>query len=809
MAEFLHIGKEAPRPDAPDKAAGRAHYIHDLERPGMLFGKVKFSEHAHARIKNIDTSKAERLPGVRAVLTAQNTPEVRFGFMRDNLALKKDKVRQFRDEVAAVAALDPDIAAEAAELIEVEYEVLPGVFDPHEALAEDAPLVHDVDPRGRPITSNRMGLTFRHESGDLAAGQREAEFVARGRYSTPLIQQSCMGTAGCIAEFDLNNNLTIWTKTQIPFLAQKDFNNALAAMGLRGKNSRVVVPALGGGFGTGLDTHAYEYISILLAHATGRPVKIVYDREEEFACLSPRQSSETQVCQGCDAEGRLVFRRVEVLQDNGAYTSWGATFPTVMMLPATSLYRVPNVYFDATLVYTNNTYCQAMRGYGNPEVTWGIECNLDELAEQAGIDPFELRMKNRNQPGETTPMGLKVSSCGLERCLTGTAERLGWQDRRAKGKAKKRGVGMASLFHVGGAARIYRSDGSGIILKLDDFGNVNVYYGGVEMGQGLHSVLALATAEALGVRPEQVHVNQTDTSTCPWDVGTHASRGAFMACNAAIRAADKARDRIFEAAVTLYPKEAKKALKKLLKKNPDYAAPEGFDVDQAAASPDAFELRDSVLYLKDAPDEPWLKVSLGGLLRAMHFRSQGNMLTVEAFYDPPNELPDWGKGKGNMSATYVYGTQGAEVEVDTETGEVKILKMVAVHDVGRVLNPKALRGQIYGALAQGIGYAMYEQVLTHEGRVLNPGFRDYKIPTACEMDFPVELEFVETEDGFGPFGAKGVGESGLVPTAPAIANAIYDAVGVWVRDLPMTPEKVLAALQEREQNKEQRIKNRE
>ena len=809
MAEFLHIGKEAPRPDAPDKAAGRAHYIHDLERPGMLFGKVKFSEHAHARIKNIDTSKAERLPGVRAVLTAQNTPEVRFGFMRDNLALKKDKGRQFRDEVAAVAAIDPDIAAEAAELIEVEYEVLPGVFDPHEALAEDAPLVHDVDPRGRPITSNRMGLTFRHESGDLAAGQREAEFVARGRYSTPLIQQSSLRTAGCIAEFDLNNNLTIWTKTQIPFLAQKDFNNALAAMGLRGKNSRVVVPALGGGFGTGLDTHAYEYISILLAHATGRPVKIVYDREEEFACLSPRQSSETQVCQGCDAEGRLVFRRVEVLQDNGAYTSWGATFPTVMMLPATSLYRVPNVYFDATLVYTNNTYCQAMRGYGNPEVTWGIECNLDELAEQAGIDPFELRMKNRNQPGETTPMGLKVSSCGLERCLTGTAERLGWQDRRAKGKAKKRGVGMASLFHVGGAARIYRSDGSGIILKLDDFGNVNVYYGGVEMGQGLHSVLALATAEALGVRPEQVHVNQTDTSTCPWDVGTHASRGAFMACNAAIRAADKARDRIFEAAVTLYPKEAKKALKKLLKKNPDYAAPEGFDVDQAAASPDAFELRDSVLYLKDAPDEPWLKVSLGGLLRAMHFRSQGNMLTVEAFYDPPNELPDWGKGKGNMSATYVYGTQGAEVEVDTETGEVKILKMVAVHDVGRVLNPKALRGQIYGALAQGIGYAMYEQVLTHEGRVLNPGFRDYKIPTACEMDFPVELEFVETEDGFGPFGAKGVGESGLVPTAPAIANAIYDAVGVGVRDLPMTPEKVLAALQEREQNKEQRIKNRE
>ena len=802
MAEFLHIGKESTRPDAPDKAAGRANYIHDLSRPGMLFGKVKFSEQAHARILRIDTSRAERLPGVRAVLTADNTPEVRFGFMRDNLALKKHKVRQFRDEVAAVAAIDPEIAAEAVELIDVEYEPLPGVFDPEAALLADAPLVHDRDPYGRPLSSNRMDLTFHHESGDLAAGQREAVFVARGRYSTPLIQQSCMGTAGCIAEFDLNHNLTIWTKTQIPFLAQRDFNGALAAMGLRGKQSRVVVPALGGGFGTGLDTHAYEYIAILLAHACGRPVKIVYSREEEFACLSPRQSSQTRVCQGCDADGRLTFRRVEVLQDNGAYTSWGATFPTVMMLPATSLYRVPSVYFDATLVYTNNTYCQAMRGYGNPEVTWAIECNLDELAEQAGLDPLQLRLANRNRAGETTPMGLKVSSCGLQQCLTRTAERLDWEGKRGKGKAKKRGVGMASLFHVGGAARIYRSDGSGIILKLDDFGTVNVYYGGVEMGQGLHSVLGLAVAEALGVRPEQVQVNETDTATCPWDVGTHASRGAFMACNAAIRAADKARAKIFAAAAELFAGEAQKALRKYNKKKPDYSPPEGFDLAAAVAAEDAFELRDGVLWLKHAPDEPWLRMPYDRLLRAMHFREQGTMLCVEAFYDPPNKLPDWSKGRGNMSATYVYGTQGAEVEVDTETGEVKILKLVAVHDVGKVLNPRALRGQIYGALAQGLGYALYEQVQTHEGRILNPSFRDYKIPTACEMDFPMELEFVETDDEHGPFGAKGVGEPGLVPTAPAIANAIHDAVGVWVRDLPMTPEKVLAALAEREQNQE-------
>ena len=380
MGEFRFIGKEAPRPDALDKAAGKALYVHDLERPRMLHGKIRFSDHAHARITRIDTTRAERLPGVKAVLTGYNTPEIRIGFLQDNFALKRDRVRQFRDEIAAVAATDPDIAAEAVALIDVEYEPLPAVFDPHEALEEGAPLVHETDAKGRAVTSNRLPLAYHHLSGDLDAGRRAATHVVEGTFSTPLIQQSCMGTAGCVAEFDMNDNLTIWTKTQIPFLAQRDFNRALAALGLDGRNSRVIVPTLGGGFGTGLDTHAYEYIAILLAHRTNCPVKIVYNREEEFACLSPRQSTQTRIVQGCDADGRLTFRDVEVLQDNGAYASWGATFPTVMLLPTTSLYRVANVRFRADVVYTNNTYCQAMRGYGNPELTWALESNLDELA---------------------------------------------------------------------------------------------------------------------------------------------------------------------------------------------------------------------------------------------------------------------------------------------------------------------------------------------------------------------------------------------------------------------------------------------
>ncbi len=800
MKDFRYIGKEVCRTDGPDKAAGRALYIHDLQRPGMLYGKIKFSDYPHARIKHIDTSRAERLPGVRAVITADNTPEIRFGFLRDNYALKKGKVRQYRDEVAAVAAIDSDIAEEAVGLIRVEYDPLPGVFSPHEAMREGAPLIHEADPQGRPRSNNYLPLKFHHESGDLETGKRAAKYAVEGEYTTPLIQQCCMGTAGCIAEFDMNNHLTLWAKTQIPFLAQRDFNRALADMGLKNKNTRIIVPALGGGFGTGLDTHAYEYIAILLAYQTGLPVKIVYSRKEEFSYLSPRQSSRSRIVQGCDQNGSLVFREVHVLQDNGAYTSWGATYPSVMMMPATSLYRVPNILFDAKLVYTNNTYCQAMRGYGNPELTWALESSMDELAEEAGFDPFDFRMLNRNRPDEITPMGLKISTCGLKECLETVAQKLQWKSGHKRGR--HRGVGIASLIHVGGGGRIYRSDASGLILKLDDFGNVYAYHGGVEMGQGLHSVLTMAIAEALGVRREKVFINPTDTGTCPWDVGTHASRGAFMAGNTAILAANKLRNKIFELAEELFPSEVRRNLEKFKKKNPDYSPPD-FDIEQTAKR-ERLELRDGCLFIKDGPPEPWLRLELARLLRAAHFRQQGQMLTIEVFYDPPNELPDFEKGFGNISATYAFGTQGAEVEVDTETGEVKILRMVAAHDVGKVLNPPGLKGQIYGALAQGIGYALYEELKSEEGKIHNPNFSDYKIPRTHEMDFPIELEFIETDDRFGPFGAKGVAEPGLVPTAPAIANAIYNAVGVRIRDLPITPEKVLKALQKQKADGNQR-----
>ncbi|MFN3534266.1 MAG: xanthine dehydrogenase family protein molybdopterin-binding subunit, partial [Desulfatiglandales bacterium] len=769
MNEYSFVGKAVPRPDAPDKVAGRALYIHDLKRPGMLYGKIKYSEYAHAKILHIDTSKAERLPGVRAVITAYNTPEVRFGFIRDNIALKKDKVRQFRDEVAAVAAIDPEIAEEALELIKVEYEELSGVFDPEEALREGAPLIHETDPQGRPKKDNWVPVSWKFNAGDVEEAKKKAKYIAEDYLETPPILHASLGTSGCIAEFDLQGNLIIYTKTQIPFLAQNDFNRALASMGLKGKNTRVIVPTLGGSFGSGLDTHGYEYIAILLAYKTGRPVKIVLDREEESKTLSPRQSTRTKILQGCDENGRLLFREVRMLLDNGAYTSWGATTPSVMMLPISSIYRVPNVFYEARHVYTNNTYCQAMRGYGNPQAAWAIETNLDHLAEEANIDPLDMRLINKNIPDDISPMGLRITTCGMEECLKAVAQKLNWKEKRGKGRNKARGVGMACLFHVGGSGRVYRSDGTGVILKIDDFGYATVVTGAIEMGQGLVAALTVATAEALGVTPDRVMVVTGDTATCPWDVGTHASRGAFTACNAVIMAAQKAREKIFQLAAEHFLNRVNFKLSQMKKKDPHFQMPD-LGISRPL-EPEDFELKENVLYLRSQPQNTYLRMGLDELIREAHFKEQGTMIVTEAFYDPCNQMLDKDTCTGNLSATYIFGAQGAEVEVDLETGHVKILKYVAAHDVGKVLNRHSILGQIYGGAVQGLGFALSEEYKREKGRMLNPNFLDYKILSANDLSFPIEVELVETMDKEGPFGAKGVGEPGLVAVAPAIANA--------------------------------------
>ncbi len=754
MTDLNVVGKRIPKLDAADKAMGRAHYIQDIKLPGMLYGKILYSKYAHAKIVKMDISKAQNLPGVHIVLTGEDVPpRMRMGFYKDNPPLKAGKVRSFRDEVAAVAAISPEIAKKALDLIEIEYEELPAIFDPEKAMEKDALLVHEK------AKSNVLRLPWKLHYGDVEKAEKEAAHVVEERFTTTWVAHRCLGTSGAIALFDSKDNLTIHTNTQIPSLAQKDFLESLNAMGLENKRVRVIKPIIGGGFGSKLDTYAYEHVAILLAHKCGKPVKIQFDRVEEFKAISTRQPTVTYIKQGCDKDGKLLFRDIKMVLDNGAYTSWGATTPSVMMMPITSLYRVENVKYSAKCVYTNNTYAQAMRGYGNPQATFAIESTLDMLAEKVGIDPLEIRKLNQNRPGDVTPQGFKISSCGLADCIDEVEKELNSQDTSEKGV----GVGISSLIHVGGGARIYKSDGCGTILKMDDYGKVDVFTGGTDMGQGLDNIIAQIVSEELGLLVEDVNVVHTDTDVCPWDVGAHASRSTFVAGNAALGAA----------------KKVKKSLTDFASKVLD-------------ATPDTLVFKNRMV---SVPDDPEKSISIDKLLRKIHFRPGGKMLMADFFYDPKNE--NMGKDfTGNMSETYAFGTHGVRVKVDEETGKVKVLDYIAAHDVGKAINPLLLEGQVYGGVLMGLGYALSEELILKDGEMMNANFRDYKLFTAKDA-IKIKAPVVETEDEFGPYGAKGIGEPGCVPTASAVANAIYDAVGVRIKDLPITPEKVLAALQEK------------
>jgi CO/xanthine dehydrogenase Mo-binding subunit len=758
MSDLTTVGKKITKRDAPLKVTGGALYIQDLKIPGMLYGGILYGKHAHAKIVKLDTTRAERLPGVSAVITAADVPNnFRFGIMKDNPPLKGGRVRSTRDEIAAVAAVSPQIAAAALELIEVEYEELPGIFDPLEAMKEGAPLVHEE------MKSNILKMPWKLVCGDVEAAKKGSAHIVSDTFRTQWVTHCCLGTSGCIAVFDTGNNLTMYSNTQIPSLAQNDYFEALSAFGLKGRRVRIVQCVIGGGFGSKLDTYAYEYIAILLAMKTSRPVKFIFSREEEFFATSPRQCSITKISQGCDKDGRLTFREMEMVLDNGAYTSWGATTPSVMMMPISSLYKVPNVKYVAQCVYTNNTYSQAMRGYGNPQATFAIESSLDQLAEKAGLDPYELRFRNANEPGELTPQNFQVTSCGMKECMAEVVKRLDWKGK--KGNGNGRGVGMASLIHVGGGARVYKSDGCGTIIKMDDRGKVDVMTGATEIGQGSETVIAQIVAEVLGVTIDDINVINNDTDVCPWDVGAHASRSTFVAGNSALGAAQKIREQMLAVAAQNMGEDA--AL---------------LDVKNGVV----FSMQDKE---KSMP--------LSKVLRKAHYSPGGKMFTAEHFYDPPNENFDK-EFKGNLSVSYAYGVHGVEVEVDRETGQVKILNYIAAHDVGKAINPMLLEGQIYGGGLMGIGYALGETMIYEKGHLKNGNFLDYKMPTAKDVP-PVQAVIVETDEQAGPFGAKGIGEPGLVPTAPAIANAIYDAVGVRIRDLPITPEKVLRALQEKAQ----------
>ncbi len=748
MSGFACVGRKVHKIDAFDKVTGRAVYGHDLRIPGMLHGRILRSAHAHARIAEIDARPALGVPGVHAVITAADAKTGNIGFLQDHPVLKGDRVRSFRDEVAAVAASSEEAAEEACSRIIVKYEPLPAVFDPFEAMAPGAPQLHDSAP------ANIIKFGYDFNEGDADKALESSAFTAEGTFRTHYVTHCCMETCFALAVFGRGGSLTFHSSTQIPYLMQ---NTLSRVTGVPAWKIRIRQPVIGGAFGSKLDVYPYEIIAILLAQRTGRPVKITYTREEEFRCTPTRQPMVIRMSAGCDREGKLTARKAEAVLDNGAYTSWGITTPHIMLTGISSLYKVPNVSFKAFSVYTNNAYASAFRGYGNPQGTFANEQLIDELALKAGIDPVEFRLRNANTPGSVTPQRFRITTCGLSECIRKAAERIGFGGP----KAANEGVGIACMFHVGGGGRVYKSDGCGVIAKLDDFGRLSLMTGATEIGTGSDTAMAMIGAECLGLPLDAVSVINDDTDVGPWDVGIHASRMTFIGGNAVIMACEDIKDQLRE-----------------------HAAP------MIGSDPKNLEFRDSKIIDCMNPDR---NIEISRVVRAVHFREKGRMIVGKGFYDPPNEFQ--GKDfRGNVSSTYAFAAHAVRVRVDPSTGKIAVLKFVAAHDVGRAINPLGLEGQVHGAIAQGLGFALSEQLVYDKGRLLNDNFTDYKMLLARDMPAEIEIHFIETDDPEGPFGAKGVSEAGIIPIPAAVANAVADAVGIRIRTLPMTPENVHSAL---------------
>ncbi|HKW92719.1 MAG TPA: xanthine dehydrogenase family protein molybdopterin-binding subunit [Methylomirabilota bacterium] len=758
MAEgFRTIGKATPKRDGAEKVTGRTQFLHDVTLPRMTHGAILRTRLPHARIRRIDTARARALPGVVAVITADEVVQHPFGFAKDHLALKGGKaggakVRCIRDELAAVAAETEEIARRAVELIEVEYEELPVVLDPDAALRPGAPLVHEE------LGTNLVNLRYQFTHGDVDGAFARAHTVVQGSYRLNYVTTACIGTMVAIASWSPDGSLSMWSTTQVPFLYQRDLAEAL---GITGDRVRVLQPPVGGNFGRGLDLYPIDIIAALLARRAERPVRIAFQRIEEFVASPTREPCVIHLRTAADRDGRLTARDARVVIDNGAYVSWGSTTPYVMLSTTAGLYRVPAVRFDTTIVYTNNPYSGSMRGYGNLESTFAIEAQMDELARRLGLDRVEIRRRNATHAGDVNPQGSVITTCAMTECLD-TVER----DITTAAAARppeagwKRGVGYAAMFHVGGGARVYRSDGCGAILKLDDFGKVSLLTGASEIGQGSETVLAMIVAEELGIPLGRVEVINSDTAVKPWDVGVHASRTTFIAGNAALLAARELRGKLLAVAAGVLDEHAE-------------------DLEMVAGR----------IQVRGRPERG---LEYDRVVRAGHFRESGRTLVAEAFYDPPNRMLDKDL-KGNVSATYGFAAQAVLVEVSEVTGQVRVLHVVSAHDVGRALNPMAAEGQIHGGIHMGLGYALCEELVIREGRVLNPQFMEYALLPAAEMP-EIAVRLIETVDEAGPFGAKGLGESGVIPVAAAVANAVQDAVGVRLTELPMTPERVFRAL---------------
>jgi 4-hydroxybenzoyl-CoA reductase subunit alpha len=810
MSEFSIIGKATAMVDAAEKTTGGGKYTDDLSVSGMLIGKILHSPYPHARIKKINTSRAEALDGVVTVVVGKDAPNP-YGILpvgHDEHALALDKVRYVGDNVACVAALSEAIAEKALELIEVDYEVLPAYFDPEESMKAQSDLIHDNKP-------GNVEKDYHHAFGDPAKGFAEADHIAEARFIANEVTHAAMEPHSTLASFELDphtgmmGRLTVWSSTQVPYYLQHKLSLVLE---MPMAQIRVIKPLVGGGFGGKSEVIPLEIIAAVAARKAQAPVKITYTREEVFWAHRGRPRTIIDLKTGIKSDGAITAVKARVVQDGGAYCSYGVV--TILYSGALlgALYDIPNIQYDGYRVLTNKPACGAMRGHGTVNVRFAFESQLDELAAKIGMDPAGIRQRNLLKPPCITVNGLRVQSYGLPECIEKTVERSGWKQRRGK-LPKGRGLGIACSHYVSGAANsIIRSDmpHSTVNIKIDRDGGVVVYTGASEIGQGSDTMTAQIAAEILGCSLPRVRIIAADTDLTPIDIGSYSSRVTFMAGNATLRAAEDVKRRIAAAAAQKMNCSTDDLLFRddlVFKKGsaPPVLKDQGQEVEvtQTGASPsgrvEGQILRGS-LQQKRKEEEPkeWMTFE-EAVVAAIDFHGA---LTGTGSYAPPPEARG-GKHKGGgvgPSPAYSYSAQVAEVSVDEDTGEVTVHKVWAAHDCGRALNPVSVEGQIIGSVWMGMGQALTEEMVWKDGMLMNGGMLEYRSPSSIESP-QVEPIIVESIDPEGPFGAKECSEGSLAATIPAISNAIYDAVGVRLHESPFTPERVLAALRAKKKAK--------
>ena len=803
MSDFSIIGNRTAMIDAAAKTTGAGKYTDDLSVPGMLVGKILHSPYPHARIRRIDTSRAEKCEGVVAVVVGQDAPNP-YGILpvgHDEYALALDKVRYVGDNVACVVAVSESIAETALELIDVEYEVLPAYFDPEESMKAVTDLIHDSKP-------GNLEKDYHHVFGDPDQGFAGADQIAEARFIANEVTHAAMEPHSTLASFEIDphtgkpGRLTVWSSTQVPYYLQHKLSLVLE---MPMAQIRVIKPLVGGGFGGKSEVIPLEIIAAIAARKAQAAVKITYTREEVFWAHRGRPRTIIDLKTGVKKDGRITAVKARVVQDGGAYCSYGVV--TILYSGALlgALYDIPNIQYDGYRVLTNKPACGAMRGHGTVNVRFAFESQLDELALAIGMDPAEIRQRNLLQPPCITVNGLRVQSYGLPECIEKTVDRSGWKQRKGK-LPRGRGLGIACSHYVSGAANsIIRSDmpHSTVNIKIDRDGGVVVYTGASEIGQGSDTMTAQIAAEVLGCSLPRVRVIAADTDLTPIDIGSYSSRVTFMAGNATLRAASEVKRLIAAAAAKKMGCAAEDLIfrnDQVLRKNAAASVGELADKsvrttqDEASVSGrvEGQILRGS-LQQKRKEEGPKEKMSFEeAVVAAIDFHGG---LTGTGSYAPPQEARG-GKHKGagvGPSPAYSYSAQVAEVSVDEETGEVVVHKVWAAHDCGRALNPVSVEGQIIGSVWMGMGQALTEEMVWKDGMLMNPGLLEYRSPSSVESP-EVEPIIVESVDPEGPFGAKECSEGSLAATIPAIANAIYDAVGVRLRESPFTPERVLSAL---------------